>query len=155
MAQERSGFSKAVSVVLASAMVSPAFFSTGCAETTRITTIPEGATIYVNGVHIGASPQIYRYRSGLPESYIVELEKPGYKKMSNATIDKSLRADVSLLLLLLVIVPYFFSARFEDQYVFTLEPLPGTVPPEPAAPAAPPATPPAAPPAAPPPSPPK
>ena len=103
----------------------------GCAETTRINSVPEGAVVYINGIHAGPTPLIHRYRAGLPESAIIDLRKEGYKNMSNATIDKSLRADASLFLLLLVIIPYFFSARFEDQYVFTLEPLPGTkVPPE-------------------------
>jgi hypothetical protein len=78
----------------------------------------------VNGIHIGETPCLYRYRSGLPETYIIEMSKPGYKPLRNATIDRTLRADVSLVLLVLAIVPYFFSARLEDQYVFSLEPEP-------------------------------
>ncbi|MGQ9588808.1 MAG: PEGA domain-containing protein [Planctomycetota bacterium] len=95
----------------------------GCAQTCRINSDPEGGKIYVNGIYVGESPTVYRYRSGLPETYIVEIRKDGYKPLVNVTIDRTLRADVSLLLLLLAIVPYFFSARLEDQYVFPLEKL--------------------------------
>jgi hypothetical protein len=95
---------------------------TGCASTSRMSSNPEGARVYVNGIYIGETPCVYRYRAGLPETYILEVRKPGYKTITNATLDRTLRADVSLALLLLAIVPYFFSARLEDQYIFELEP---------------------------------
>lgn len=97
----------------------------GCAQTSRISSDPEGAKVYINGVYVGDTPCVYRYRSGLPETYILEVRKDGYKTITNATIDRTLRADVSLVLLLLAIVPYFFSARLEEQYVFALEPSEG------------------------------
>ena len=94
---------------------------TSCAEVAKINTEPEGAKVYVNGIYLGETPVQYKYRSGLPESYIFEVRKDGYKEMTNATLDRTLRADESLVLLLLAIVPYFFSARLEDQYTFVLE----------------------------------
>lgn len=119
MERERSWFQRGVAVAMAASLL-----FVGCAQTCRINTNPEGAKIYINGIYIGDSPSaVYKYRSGLPETYIVEIRKEGYKPLVNATIDRTLRADASLLLLLLVIVPYFFSARLEDQYLFQLEPL--------------------------------
>jgi hypothetical protein len=100
------------------------FLAAGCAQTSRMNTEPEGAQgakVYVNGVYIGETPTIYRYRAGLPETYILEIKKEGFKTLSNVSIDRTLRADVSLVLLLLAIVPYFFSARLEDQYLFQME----------------------------------
>ncbi len=139
MEKKRSRGTKALSVVLAAAMVSPMFF-TGCAETSRINTDPEGGKILINGMYIGEGPTIFKYRAGLPESYIVDIRKDGYKPVTNATIDRTLRADESLLLLVLAIVPYFFSARLEDQYIFKMEPDLGTKPPaSPSASATPPA----------------
>ena len=99
---------------------------TSCLMTSRITTNPPGAKIYINETYIGEAP--YKYRAGLPETYYVRIEKPGYKDVKGLTIDRAYRADVSLAPLLLAIVPYFFSARLEDQYTFNLEPLAGTVP---------------------------
>ena len=95
---------------------------TGCAQTAQITTEPEGAKIKVNGMYLGDSPASYHYRSGLPETYMLEIEKEGYEKVTNIPLKRTLRADESLVLLLLAIIPYFFSARLEDQYVIQLEP---------------------------------
>ena len=101
------------------------FLFSSCASTTRINTEPEGAKVKINGIFIGETPNcVYRYRAGLPDTYLIEIEKPGYKRVANATIERSLRADASLFLLILAIVPYFFSARLEDQYLFHLEPEP-------------------------------
>src|ERR1041385_1309368 len=95
-----SWWSKFLTVVLASAML-----SAGCAETARITTVPEGGKVKINGMYIGDTPTTYRYRAGLPETWFVEIDKPGYKEVRNLTIDRTLRADVSLLLLIAAIVP--------------------------------------------------
>jgi len=108
--------------VLVFAMAGSLLFAS-CSSTTRLNSVPDGAKVYVNGIYLGDSPTTYKYRSGLPETYILEIKKDGYKPLTNVTIDRTLRADASLFLLLLVIVPYFFSARLEDQYVFTLESL--------------------------------
>jgi hypothetical protein len=100
-----------------------------CAEVSRMNTVPEGATLYIDGIPIGETPAQFRYRSGLPQTYYVKIEMPGYKSIKDATIDRTFRADVSLLLLVCAIVPYFFSARLEDQYVWNLLPAEGTQPP--------------------------
>lgn len=109
--------------------------ATGCLHNAVITTDPEGAEVWVQGQFLGASPATYRSRSGVPDTVTVRVEKPGYEPIKAAQIDKVYRADLSLLLLIPAFVPYFFTARFEDNYVFKLKPLPGTVPPGPAAPA--------------------
>lgn len=93
-----------------------------CTHLTNINTEPEGAEVFINGVFVGTTPVTYRSRSGLPDTAILRIEKDGYEPIKSATIDKVYRADISLLLLLAAIVPYFFSARFEDDYVFKLRP---------------------------------
>jgi hypothetical protein len=55
----------------------------------------------------------------VPKPYFFRVEKPGYKPFEGK-IESSYRADISLFLLLAAIVPYFFSARLEDEYNFTL-----------------------------------
>jgi hypothetical protein len=97
--------------------------SSSCAHSSRITSDPEGADVYINNIFIGQTPTNYRSRSSLPEPAYVRIEKKGFKPIKNAVIEKALRADVSLLLLLPGIIPYFFSARFEDNYVFSMKPL--------------------------------
>jgi hypothetical protein len=99
-----------------------------CSHRTLITSEPEGAVIHVNNIYIGPTPCYYKSRSGTPETYYVRVEKPGYQTIKSAPIDRNYRADLSLALLVLAIVPYFFSARLEDEYHFPLIPEGGFVP---------------------------
>jgi hypothetical protein len=116
---------KVLCVVLAVTVVAmPA-----CSQTTRIITEPDGAEVKVDGLYLGQSPVTYISRSGFPDQSYLEINKDGYEPVKNGVIKKAYRADLSLLLLLAAIVPYFFSARFEDDYRFVLKPLPGTTPP--------------------------
>ncbi len=117
--------SNALCVLLALAIVT----TPACTQTTRIITEPEGAEVKVDGLYLGQGPVTFLSRSGFPDQAYVEITMPGYEPVKNGVIRKSYRADLSLLLLLPGIVPYFFSARFEDDYRFTLRPLAGTTPP--------------------------
>ena len=95
---------------------------TGCAQTVRLNTEPEGADIYVNNIYVGKSPTTYRARSGTPDTAYVRIEKPGYVAVRNATIDKTYRADISLLWLIPGIIPYFIAgAQYENDYLFALK----------------------------------
>lgn len=101
-------------------------FMPACAQTSRIITDPEGAEVEIDNIYIGTSPCNYISRSGLPDQAYVKITKEGYEPVKNGIIHKAYRADISLLLLIAVFIPYFFSARFEDTYNFALKPLPGT-----------------------------
>lgn len=103
-------------------------FLPACAQTSRIISEPEGAEVEIDNIYIGTTPCNYISRSGLPDQAYVKLTKEGYEPVKNGIIHKAYRADISLLLLICVFVPYFFSARFEDTYNFALKPLPGTRP---------------------------
>lgn len=91
----------------------------GCLQTTRITTEPEGAQITINGAPLGKSPIYYSNRSGVSKTYFLSIEKPGYQKV-DLKLDSSYRADATLLFLLPGLVPYIFTARLEDEYLFSL-----------------------------------
>lgn len=119
---------KALCVWLAVSLV----LTPACAHSTRIITVPEGAEVKIDNIYVGQSPVIWTSRSGTPDSAYIEISMPGYDPLKNGIIKKEYRADLSLLLLLAVFVPYFFSARYEDEYRFALKPLPGTVVPPPA-----------------------
>lgn len=101
-------------------------FMPACAQTSRIISEPEGAEVEIDNIYIGTTPCNYISRSGLPDQAYIKLSKEGYEPVKNGIIHKAYRADISLLLLIAVFVPYFFSARFEDTYNFALKPLPGT-----------------------------
>jgi hypothetical protein len=101
--------------------LSAAIFAGGCATSTNINTTPPGARVSLDERFLGTSPAVYQSRSGFPETHWVKLEAAGYRNQT-LPIKKSYRADESLVLLLFGILPYFFSARFEDQENFMLEP---------------------------------
>lgn len=117
--------SKALCALLALAIVT----TPACTQNTRIITEPEGAEVKIDGLYLGQGPVTFISRSGFPDQAYVEITLDGYEPIKNGVIKKSYRADLSLLLLLPGIIPYFFSARFEDDYRFVLKPLPGTTPP--------------------------
>jgi hypothetical protein len=93
----------------------------GCRQTSLIQITPSDATVTMNGIPLSGDPPIYESRSGIPDTYFLKIEQEGYKAI-NAQLSSSYRADLSLLLLLAGIIPYFFSARLEDQYTFTMIP---------------------------------
>ena len=104
-----------------SAVLASIFFMS-CSHTTRFVTEPQGARIYVNDVSRGETPTFFESRSGTPTTYHVKITAPGYETIETP-VRSAYRADLSLLLLLPGIVPYFFSARLEDSYTFPLVPL--------------------------------
>ncbi len=91
----------------------------GCLQTSRINTDPPGAHVSLNGAPLGKTPLYYSTRAGIPKTYFLEIDKPGYKRVETK-VESNYRADVSLALFLPGIVPYFFSARLEDDYKYSL-----------------------------------
>lgn len=75
----------------------------------------------LNGAPLGKTPIYYNTRAGIPKTYFLEIEKSGCKKVETK-LESNYRADLSLALLIPGIVPYFFSARLEDDYKFILLP---------------------------------
>ncbi|MCO5169431.1 MAG: PEGA domain-containing protein [Planctomycetes bacterium] len=117
---------KALCVWLAMTIV----LAPGCNHSSRIITDPEGAEVEIDNIYVGTTPLHWPSRSGLPDTAYIKITKEGYEPIKNGILRKAYRADLSLLLLLAAIFPYFFSARFEDDYRFALKPLPGTQPPQ-------------------------
>lgn len=94
----------------------------GCAHTSHLSSIPEGARVHVQGADIGETPNVVlRSGWGWIRHYQVRVEKPGYRT-GRFVISSSWKADWSLLLLLPGILPYFYTARLDDTYTFKLEP---------------------------------
>jgi hypothetical protein len=112
-------FTRLVNPVIAAALC-VSLVGAGCATSTRITTLPDGAKITLDNRYLGDSPVVMESRSGFMETHHVTLQKDGYATQS-VPIHKSYRADESLVLLLFGIIPYFFSARYEDSAHFILQ----------------------------------
>ncbi len=57
----------------------------GCASTTTIDSDPQGATVTINGQHVGTTPVQYTDSATIMARHTVVLEKPGYET-SRATL---------------------------------------------------------------------
>ncbi len=86
-------------------------------------TDPPGASIATGDGLVVRGEQL-EAASGLPSSHVVRVSAPGFEP-ADFEVRLGYRADPSLLLLLAGIVPYFFSARLDDAYRFSLRPLDG------------------------------
>lgn len=94
----------------------------GCRQTTVIRTLPEGADVFVNSVRLEQkSPADFQSRAGFPDTARIKVDLEGYKPLRDVPLEKSYRADLSLLWLLPGIIPYFFTARFDDEVTLELE----------------------------------
>lgn len=95
----------------------------GCSYTSKMISEPSGADLTINGRYLGKTPLEFEDRGGVRRSYFIRIEKAGYETVE-AEIESTYKADESLLLLIPGILPYFFSASLEDEYVFLLRPHP-------------------------------
>jgi hypothetical protein len=101
-------------------ILSPIFCA--CQQHTIIRTKPERADIWVNQVPVGKSPASYEVLSGFPSTARLKVSLDGYETIRDIPMEKSYRSDISLLLLIPGIVPYFFSARFDPEIIIPLKP---------------------------------
>lgn len=85
-------------------------------------TDPPGASIEAPGLVVRG--EFLEAESGFPSTHAVRVSAPGFQP-AEFEVHLSYRADASLFLLLAGFVPYFFSARLDEEYRFTLLPIEG------------------------------
>ncbi|MBI4615120.1 MAG: hypothetical protein HY720_16015 [Planctomycetes bacterium] len=110
-----------------------AIASAGCRHHAQIDVEAPGATnVVVDSLDpgIAVNGQIVEARSGFPESHTIRVSANGFHPR-DMILQKSYRADVSLVLILFGIIPYFFTARLEERYAVRLEPMLVAPPPSP------------------------
>lgn len=95
----------------------------GCQTSTVIKTRPAGGEVFVNLVRVGKTPATWTARTGLPDTARVRVSLEGYQTVRDVPLEKRYHADLSLLWLIPGIIPYFFTARFDDELVIPLEPV--------------------------------
>ena len=95
----------------------------GCASSTMITSIPDGAKVYVDGQLIGRAPVTQKDTAILGIAKTVMLKLDGYRT-TTGTIRKEELDPGALVAGLLVIIPLLWITRYPSQYLFELEPEP-------------------------------
>lgn len=102
--------------VWASLLVGVVLLASGCRQQTVIRTEPEGARVWVDQVRVeGTAPATYQSRCGFPGTARIKVAKEGYEPVRDWPMEKSYHADITLLWLIPGVIPYFFTARFEDE----------------------------------------
>ena len=96
----------------------------GCMTSTRFTTKPEGAKLYINGDYMGVTPIIFNDKRGLPTRLHIKVKKEGYKEL-NFYLDKSpdYLGTLSLLIPYTLFASPWINASLDDKYAFNLRSL--------------------------------
>lgn len=94
----------------------------GCRQNTTIRTEPQGARIWVDQVRLeGKTPATYSSKCGFPGTARIKVAKEGYEPVRDVPMEKSYHADASLLWLIPGLIPYFFTARFEEEVTIPMK----------------------------------
>ena len=92
-----------------------------CTKSSRILTRPAGANIYINGTYEGKTPLTYESSRGLPDRFVIKVEKEGFQTLE-FYIDKSPSA-LSMLLTPIYGISLLFSSELATKYKIDLMPL--------------------------------
>jgi len=96
---------------------------TGCTSTTVIKSVPEGATVYLNGERVGTTPYILSDTKIVGSSNSITLKKEGYRDF-DAVFSKTEEADVGAIIGgVLVLVPFLWTMGYKPTHTYELTPL--------------------------------
>ena len=102
----------------------------GCAHTVKIISVPDGATVSINGKVVGTAPLIYQERSGPPGiSKEIKVELAGHSPVIKKESKKICPTPGNLLLDSLGI-GFFFGFCLRDEYILDLTEAKGTQTPQ-------------------------
>ncbi len=123
---------RALCAALAALLAGPA-----CIHYVRLDTTPSGASIAVNGVHVGETPVDFRETTGWEKRYDVEITKPGYEPVKDVFRQSEWDARIAVpsvagAFCLLPLAGLLFSRRARHGYHWKLTPGGGAPPAGPA-----------------------
>lgn len=96
---------------------------TGCSSTTVINSVPEGATIYLNGERVGTTPYTLSDTKIVGSSNAIMLKKEGYQDFI-ATFSRTEEADVGAIVGgVLVLVPFLWTMGYKPTHTYEMTPL--------------------------------
>ncbi|MHB9054884.1 MAG: PEGA domain-containing protein [Paludibacteraceae bacterium] len=112
-----SNFTKTVSVALACATL-----ITGCASSTMIESVPNGATVYMDGERVGTTPYLYRDTKIVGTTTGVRLEREGYKPFLTS-LQRNEEADAGAIVGgIFFLIPFLWTMKYKPTHTFELTP---------------------------------
>lgn len=96
------------------------FFVVGCSSATLITSQPEGASVYLDGVRMGVTPYRYSDTAPLGATKQLRLEYPGYKPTTSVIRKDEFKVGPCIGGVLFLF-PFIWLMGYPDAYGFQLE----------------------------------
>ncbi len=95
----------------------------GCTSTTVIKSVPEGATVYLNGERVGMTPYTLSDTKIVGSSNSIVLKKEGYQDFA-AVFSRNEEADVGAIVGgVFVLVPFLWTMGYKPTHTYELTPL--------------------------------
>ena len=108
---------KAISIILASAIL-----SSSCASTTMIQSTPTGTKVYIDGQSVGTTPYTHSDTKILGSTTTVKLEKDGYETL-NTFFSRNEQADIGAIIGgLLIWIPFLWTMKYNPTHTYELVP---------------------------------
>lgn len=96
----------------------------GCASTTMINSIPDGAKVYLNEELAGTTPYLHSDTRIVGSTNRVRLEKEGYVTLQT-TFARDEEADAGAIIGgIFLLVPFLWTMKYKSEHNYELVPLP-------------------------------
>jgi len=96
---------------------------TGCASTTVIKSVPDGATLYLNGERVGSTPYTYSDTKIVGSSNFVTLKKNGYQDFETV-FSRTEEANIGAIIGgIFVLVPFLWVMGYKPIHTYEMIPL--------------------------------
>ncbi len=113
-----SGFTKSVSIILAFSVL-----MSSCVSSTMIETIPEGATLYLDGEKAGKTPYLHRDTKIAGSTTDVRIEMEGYRSF-RTTLQRNEEADAGAIVAgVFTLIPFLWLMKYKPVHTYELTPL--------------------------------
>ena len=94
-----------------------------CVSSTLIESIPNGATLYMDGEKIGETPYLHRDTKIVGTSTDIRMEKEGYKTF-RTTLQRNEEADVGAIVGgVFTFIPFLWTLKYKPTHTYELVPL--------------------------------
>jgi uncharacterized protein YceK len=95
----------------------------GCSSTTVISSRPEGARLYVDGVYAGTTPYKYTDMKIVGSKTPLELKMNGYQTI-DTHLSKSERPDIGAIVGgIFFTFPFLWTLEYQPEHMYELEPV--------------------------------
>ena len=113
-----SGFTKSTAVIMAFAVL-----MSSCVSSTMIESIPNGATLYLDGERVGETPYLHRDTKIVGTTTDIRMEREGYKSF-HATLQRNEEADAGAIVAgVFTLIPFLWTMNYKPTHTYELTPL--------------------------------